>query len=257
MSNQETFEARDIVRSYSAENELQKPEQTILEMFRDRLKTMRVLDIGVGAGRTTRYFAPVAGHYMAIDYSHNMIEACKEKYPELAMRGAFKVCDARSMTAFAEDDFDFVLFSYNGLDYVSHDDRLEALREIRRIGKKGGYFCFSSHNLNTVLGDAFKISFTLDPLRLSYRVGRRLLFKCLTMNFQKNREKADYLIINDGAHRFRSRTYYVRPEEQIRQLSDLGFGDIRVFDLSEGKELADRAALNANQDSWLYYLCRI
>ena len=43
----------------------------------------------------------------------------------------------------------------------------------------------------------------------------------------------------------------------IRQLSDLGFSDIRVFDLSEGKEVVDRAALNENRDSWLYYLCRI
>ena len=53
ISNQYTFERERVVRAYERERELQKPEEVVLTMLRDRLKDMRMLDIGVGAGRTT------------------------------------------------------------------------------------------------------------------------------------------------------------------------------------------------------------
>ena len=48
-----TFEAENIVRGYTAMDRLQKPEQTILGLLRERLGYMKMLDIGVGGGRTT------------------------------------------------------------------------------------------------------------------------------------------------------------------------------------------------------------
>lgn len=255
ISNQKTYESEDIVKSYFLEYKLQKPEETILNVLKDRLKDMRMLDIGIGGGRTTAHFAPLVRQYIGIDYSKNMIEACKKKFPELAEKGCFKICDARDMMIFENNHFDFILFSFNGIDYITHEDRLKTLKEIRRVSKKGGYFCFSSHNLNTSLDFTFKM--TLNPIKLTYRVCSYLLFRFLTRNFEKLQKTTNYLIINDGAHRFRSKTYYIKPEEQINQLAVLGFRDIRVYSLSDGNEIKNKSLLNTLKDSWLYYLCRI
>jgi ubiquinone/menaquinone biosynthesis C-methylase UbiE len=56
---------------------------------------MKMLDIGVGRGRTTMHFAQAAEEYWAIDYSEEMIAACRERFRDLlrktgllsAMRG--------------------------------------------------------------------------------------------------------------------------------------------------------------------------
>jgi ubiquinone/menaquinone biosynthesis C-methylase UbiE len=40
-----------------------------------------ILDIGVGGGRTTPYLSRKAGRYLAIDYSEQMISACRQQFP--------------------------------------------------------------------------------------------------------------------------------------------------------------------------------
>lgn len=255
ISNQKTYESEDIVQSYTLEDKLQKPEETILNILKYRLKDMRMLDIGVGGGRTTTNFAPLVRQYIGIDYSKNMIEACQKKFPELAEKGCFKICNVRDISIFENNYFDFVLFSFNGIDYISHEDRLKTLEEIRRVSREGGYFCFSSHNLNTSLD--FTVELTANPIKLTYRIYSYLLFKLLTRNFKKLQKTAKHLIINDGARRFRLKTYYIKAVEQINQLAALGFKDIRIYSLSDGNEILDKVALNTLKDSWLYYLCRI
>ena len=257
MTNQATFETEGIVKLYASAEQLQKPEETILSILGDRLKNMAMLDLGVGGGRTTAHFAHRVHEYVAVDYAHNMIEACKRKFPALAAHQAFKVCDARSMPMFTDRAFDFILFSFNGLDYLSHEDRIKALREIKRLGKPGGYFCFSSHNLNSDIEHSCRIAWTPNPVKLAYRVGRYGLFKLVTRNVKAVRRRSDFAVINDGAHHFRSRTYYIKPQAQIDQLTGLGFTNIRLFSLSDGRELTDRSAMATSTDSWLYYLCGI
>src|SRR5437867_4307321 len=96
ISNQYTFERERVVRAYERESELQKPEEVVLTMLRDRLKEMRMLDIGVGAGRTTFHLAPLVKEYIGVDYSQKMIEACKRRFPErmggASARSLGKVC---------------------------------------------------------------------------------------------------------------------------------------------------------------------
>ena len=150
MSNRNTLEAEDVVRTHAQKTHLQEPEKTVLHILRDRLLSMRMLYIGVGGGRTTLHFTSLIREYVGTDYSDNMIKACTRRFSPLPENVTFQVCDARAMDIFNDNSFDFVLFSYNGLDYISHQDRLQALREIKRICAKGGCFCFSTHNLQSL-----------------------------------------------------------------------------------------------------------
>jgi len=102
----------------------------------------RVLDVGCGAGRTTVELARRDIDVVGIDVSEPMVDAAMDAYPDLT----FEVGDATALR-FEDESFDHVLFSYCGIDYVHpEEDRVQALREIRRVLRPGGYFAFSTHN---------------------------------------------------------------------------------------------------------------
>ena len=145
-SNFSVWRDEAIVAEYARANALQAPEVTILNQLSSRLSSMRMLDIGVGAGRTMLHFAPRVREYWGVDCSPAMIAACALRRPR-ADNVRLAVCDARAMAGFPDNFFDFVLFSYNGIDYVPHRDRLDIFAEIRRVSAVDGLFCFSSHNL--------------------------------------------------------------------------------------------------------------
>jgi SAM-dependent methyltransferase len=218
---------------------------------------MKMLDIGVGAGRTTMYFAPLTKRYIGVDYSEKMIEICQQKYQGSPKKLSFEVADARSLKSFESNYFDLVLFSFNGIDYMSHQDRLTALREISRVTKNGGFFCFSTHNLNI----AFKLcTFRLskNPVKLFMEARRLILMRLINKKswkaLRKRVGRQKYMIFNDGAHNFRLKTYYVTPTEQIKQLTELNFSGIKIYGLLDGREIKNDYNLTGLMDGWVYYL---
>jgi ubiquinone/menaquinone biosynthesis C-methylase UbiE len=147
LQNKQVYRAVDVVHEYALQSHLQAPEESILRIMLPNLPTARMLDIGVGGGRTTLHFAKWVRAYVGMDYSDSMIKECRTRFSGYPDHIQFVVCDARSMGMFSDGSFDFVLFSFNGIDYVPHEDRLRIFQEVRRVGKAGGYFCFSTHNL--------------------------------------------------------------------------------------------------------------
>ena len=259
MSNKNTYNEIDVVELYARETHLYRPEETILNFLIGSLLDMKMLDMGVGGGRTTLHFAKLVKEYVGIDYSEKMIIKCKKRFSGYPNNISFKVCDARSMEMFEDNTFDFILFSFNGIDYISHNDRLKALREIQRVGKHGGYFCFSTHNLETIHKIfKFKHQLCLSPERLVRRIVKWLLLR-FVYNKHTNIKKlksSKYAIINDGAHEFRLQTYYISPTEQIEQLSEW-FRDVQVYSVTSGSEINGEIELNSIDDEWLCYLCVI
>ena len=150
MTNKHTFEHAGIVTEYAAAKGLQLPERTIFDALSDRLRTMRMLDIGVGGGRTTEHFAGLVKQYIGIDYSEPMIEVCRTRFSDQFPDARFEVGDATDMRSFDNASFDFILFSFNGIDYVTHEERLEAFRAVHRVGCAGAVFCFSTHNIQSI-----------------------------------------------------------------------------------------------------------
>jgi len=255
-ANKDTYQLRHIVRRYAHLSDLFLEEKTILRLFKKKLTNMRMLDIGVGGGRTTSHFAPLVKEYLGIDYSRQMIDACENRFPNHPDNISFKLCDVRSMRMLKNNHFDFVLVSSNGLDYMPHADRIKAMKEIKRVGKRNGHFFFSTHNLLSI-DELLHIEFSLNPVKTSRSIIRHILLKTLNKELDKSKREK-YAIINDGAHQFRLLTYYITPREQIRQLSNLGFKNIRVFSSKTGREIVKKSEIYATTEgihNGLSYLC--
>lgn len=135
------YEDPAVVDYYARAEGLQPAEEIVLsKYFR---AGMRVLDIGVGGGRTTPFLAPLASRYVGIDKSSAMVERCRQAFPDLL----FECLDAAAPSVYGEGSFDFVLFSFNGLGYVPTDaERQVCLHECVRVLGTGGIFAFSLHN---------------------------------------------------------------------------------------------------------------
>jgi SAM-dependent methyltransferase len=110
-----------------------KPEEVALEKI--KLTNKKMLDIGVGTGRTTRFFSPKTKKYIGIDYSKNMIKKCIETF-ETSEKRKFLIRDIRRFDY--PGFFDFILFSYNGIDYMDHKDRKKSLIIIKNLLNEEG-----------------------------------------------------------------------------------------------------------------------
>lgn len=246
--NRICYQNNKVVDIYLNANYLDKPEVMLLYKFEEKLRFMRMLDIGVGCGRTTYYFGHRVNHYTGIDYSEKMIKLSQKRFPDLE----FFQCDVRNLERFEDNSFDLVLFSFNGIDSISHEDRLRAFQEIRRVCRKpGGFFFFSSHNLNFV-PYWFSFKYSLDPFVTCSNLYKYLLLKLKNRNI--NCEKG-YAIINDGAHNFKLKQYYISPDEQIKQLKNAGFTNIHVFRFDSGTEISETDEIKNDPDPWVHYLC--
>lgn len=247
--NQRTYNSPDVVFLYSRRRGLQPPEARIRTLLTPQLQKLAMLDIGVGGGRTAEHFLGQVAEYCAIDYCPRMVQASRRRFP--GSRKAFNVGDARQMHEFPAARFDFVLYSYNGIDYMGHADRLSALREIRRVTRRGGKFCFSSHNLRAVPSRLW------PPLQSPIAYVRELLYR-IRLQLLNHRDtfegldSKDHQLIRDLP---RLLTYYVSASEQVQQLAEAEFGRVRIFGLRDGAELEDLGAAERSDDPWLYYLC--
>jgi len=240
LDNRNTYESSHAVREFEKLSDLQPPERTILDLIAPSLGRARMLDLGVGAGRTTVHFAPRTADYTGADYSVGMSAACRLRFARERYR--FSVADARALP-YPDRSFDFVLFSFNGIDYVSHDGRRRVLEEVHRVLDEGGSFAFSTHNIDNA------------PSLLSWkpRVGVRTTLRQWKLRRINPPVRAiaarDWIVLQDGALQGGLETYYVRKDEQLRQLEKAGFRNTRVF------QLDGAAAGEGATDAWLYYLC--
>ncbi|MCU1621865.1 MAG: SAM-dependent methyltransferase [Frankiales bacterium] len=119
-------------------------EQAAVAALLPALPRSRVLDVGVGAGRTTSFLAEAAASYIGVDLAARMVADARRRFPSADLR----VADARDLSAFADGAFDLVVFSLNGVDCLSHEEREAFLRDCARLLAPGGALLFSTHNLD-------------------------------------------------------------------------------------------------------------
>jgi len=107
----------------------------------------RILDIGCGAGRTTIGLYRLGYHLVeGLDLSEAMIVQAIRISKKLNYNITFRVGDATCLD-YDDETFYAALFSFNGIMQIpGRENRIKALKEIKRILKSKGYFLFTTHD---------------------------------------------------------------------------------------------------------------
>ncbi len=256
--NQNNLEVFDREADSYNDLSLKPAEHRVLSRFGARLHEMEMLDLGVGAGRTGYTFAPLVRRYVGLDYSTRMLERARDLLAE--EDGAELVLgDARDLSEVG-GEFDLVLFSFNGIDAVGHEDRLRVLAEVRRVLKPDGHFLFSSHSMGALpLATKKHRSPRFNGSRayaayarlVDIRYGRQVRAINDSLDLEAARERG-WVIVPGMGHGFQIDDFYVDAEHQLEQLRDAGLEAVAIYDASgRDVELPYRG-----RDPWLDYLCR-
>ncbi len=101
------------------------------------VKNKRVLDLGCGPGILTDYFRRKGAKISGVDISKKEIEIARSEFKGID----FKVASAYKLP-YPPNTFDMVISSW----VIHYLDLDRALKEVRRVLKKGGFLVFSTNN---------------------------------------------------------------------------------------------------------------
>lgn len=254
--NREVYERGPVASRYAGRSELQPAEAAILRRYKGELSGRRILDLGVGGGRTTPFLLALSAEYVGVDYSSEMVSRCRARFPAVD----FRVEDARDLSAYSDASFDFVLFSYNGIDEMEHADRLRTLKEIHRVLKEGGLFAFSSHNRDVPIRKPWDLRhLAVSPLRHPLRFGKRVVsYPVGIINYlrraHRNQIHDEYCIAVDISYMYSLVHYFIRAADQRKQLERLGFTEVEALG-NDGRSISTSEPTPV-ADPWIYYSCR-
>ena len=234
--NHETM--RTAVLEYRQTEDLEAHERAALASIIEHIRDKAILDIGVGAGRTVNGLRAISDDYIGIDYVREMVDHCRGRFPGVR----FEHADARYLRRFDDGAFDLIVFACNGICMVDHEGRLEILREVQRLLAPGGFFFFSTSNVNDPWRDRFLelpgFDKTANPVKAAVRsvrfVGETAYRFINRVRFRRHQVRtAGYQILNGKSHHYRTMIYFIGLEQQRRQLVETGFQPNAVaFDLA-------------------------
>jgi ubiquinone/menaquinone biosynthesis C-methylase UbiE len=257
--NRGTWKLPGTVRVYERLEGWTDPgERAAVEHVAAEVRGEPILDIGVGAGRTTPLLRAVSDDYVGIDYTAEMCEACRARHPDARIEHM----DARDLGRFEDNRFALAMFSFNGIDAVHVGQRHQVLREVHRVLRPGGLFIVSAHNRHGPgHGERpqLHLDFSWNPLKLGWRTLK--LARSLPRSWRNSRRlralnetHEDWSIMNAGAHDFGIVVVYTTLAEQKRQLAAAGFETELVLDNVAGQPVADEDDTRGTW--WFHYIAR-
>lgn len=252
--NRRVYASRGALRQYAnAAGWLDAGEQAAVARAAQGLDGGRVLDIGVGGGRTAPLLLELGGPYVGVDYTPDLVAVARRRFPQLDLREM----DARRLD-FPDDSFGLVVFSYNGIDSVDLPGRAQVLREVHRVLAPGGTFVFSSLNRD---GPAYgerpwtrerhwrgPVGWLRQARRIALGVWNRGRNRRLFVN------QGDVALAAIAGHDFRMVTVFTSLATQTRQLEEAGFTVEAVLDDDTGRQLT--ADADPRRAPWFYYVAR-
>lgn len=245
--NKQAYSTEKVVSTYTKNFRLITAENVLIRRYKNELKTAIFLDIGIGGGRTTHFMAPLVRKYYGVDYSIMFVDHVANEY-----RSTEKVLiefgDARELK-YPDDSFDFILFSFNGIDCVGFEDRKKILAECYRLLKPKGHFWFSFHNIYS-LPKLYSFQWPRNPFNWPKEWKRSATVKKLN-GHRTQYEDRDYCILRDGADFFETEVMYLKPSLQISLLRETGFGEVKLYHAQNGNALSEAEAKNRDID-WIY-----
>jgi SAM-dependent methyltransferase len=233
------------------------PELAIFCDLGPELRGQTILELGVGGGRLVPFMRLLTDRYVALDWSRPLVAAAKQSYPTSDIREG----DARHLGTFPDASFKFVLFSYNGIDHVPYEDRGKVLDEVFRVVEPGGYFAFSTHNLNSLHGalrgvySHRQLDLSPNPIRTGVGVARWVVGSARGYAKHRRLRSAEhsgdgYAVVNDTADHALL-TCYVDPRAQCNALRRSGFVQPpSIFRLDGRPGFVD------SDDAWLHFLVK-
>ncbi|MFC1613184.1 class I SAM-dependent methyltransferase [Patescibacteria group bacterium] len=191
----------------------------------------KLLDLGCGYGRTTKPLVEKKFDVIGIDIVPKMINIAKEDNPEI---------DYRLMSAtkleFPDNYFDYVLFSFNGIDFIYPEKRrIKALNEICRVLKPEGIAIIFSHNkmrlftqihfynLKNILRNIFNLRIFSNYIISKHPEGDLVVYLKMPLGQKKDYEKANFEVLEISGkyyhnkilvNLFESWPYYVLKKRQ-------------------------------------------
>jgi SAM-dependent methyltransferase len=238
--NMELWETGDFVDEY-ANRTLTPAEVVILVRYREALSG-RVLEVGCGGGRILGYFVALAGEAHGMDVSPSMVEYCRRTYPEAHVR----VGDLRDFANPNGERYDAIFAGGNVIDVLDDSERRRVLAGMRDNIAPGGLLVFNSHNLAQLdaperhdRGDSRGASARALLLKALNRPPARVVRAAASLPRKaRNRRRLGplqrraehYAIVNDEVFDYGLLHYYIRRDDQARQLSELGYELIEVLD---------------------------
>lgn len=247
-SNLNTYSNSNVVKWYENLNDIVSIEKHIFELYNNVISQANVLDIGIGGGRTTNFLIKKCKSYIGIDYSMVFVKAVKIKFPNKDIR----CMDARNLQILESNSFDFINFSFNGIDYVDLNGRKQILSEIWRVLKPGGIFFFSTHNKSHTTFNKPAWVNSENSLWTNFKTFFKLMPFYPVHLKQKNKEiiNVDYAIINDCAHNYSLFTFYTTPDFLRKQLAEFCFSEIDLFSKTSKIDNYE------NLDDWIFVTCK-
>jgi SAM-dependent methyltransferase len=219
----------------------------------------RVLDLGCGAGRVLEYLVLLGAEAHGLDISPVMVDHCRRSVPEATVA----VGDLATLTTHVDGKFTAVLAPDNLLDVFDDAERRDVIGQIHEVLEPDGLFIFSSHDLSyidappTNAGSDARI--TLEKLlqRSIGDLGRSAVGRVQAIGNRRRlaplqQRRSDHAIINDRSHHYSLLHYYIRRDDQERQLNELGFELVECLD-SEGRAVGPGST---GPGDWLYYVAR-
>src|SRR5271170_6764215 len=105
--NHEAYLDETWTKEFARADGLIPAERAIVDTLKQTIQGGKILDLGVGGGRTTMPLMEISRDYIGVDFSSMMIAACQQRYPQVR----FMVGDAADLGWLADAEFDLVFFS--------------------------------------------------------------------------------------------------------------------------------------------------
>lgn len=168
-----------------------------------------ILDVGCGNGRLTTFISNEVV-YTGVDNAENIIKIAQEQYGSVTRQFAVSSMEALS---FPDKSFDCVVACASLHHVAGYSLQLQALREMRRVLREGGFLVMTVWNLR--------------------HPHYRELYKFTDADFEKNGGDMEVPYKADGglSHRF---VHAFTEEELETLLVDAGFSTFSIQGIHEG-----------------------
>jgi ubiquinone/menaquinone biosynthesis C-methylase UbiE len=227
MRNKEAFSHKEALEQYSQSYLFPVEERIFNGHFAE---PGTVLDIGCGCGRTSLFLKRMGHTVTGIDIVPEMIETARNLVEGID----FRIMDACELM-FDDESFDYVLFSFNGIDCIYPvSKRTLCLREIHRVLKPMRPLAFSAHNAASLRSLFPTNRFRVVNWMLNVKKGR------LFGRYRLEKHPSGVLEL-----------YVTTPFRQKRELERIGFRQVEVYGQS-----SDHPIFTHFLDTWSYYVCR-